>query len=89
MPYKHIFWGTIVRKSNYHKARLANFRALRTVHSVQTGSQFLSLALGCLVSDARNVKYLLSTNYVIQMTIALNMIILTLKGFTCFLVGIS
>ena len=88
MPYKHNFWRTIVRKSNYHKAHLANFRALRPVHSVQTGSQFLSLALGCLFSDARHVKCQLSINYVIHMTIALKMIILILKGFTCFLVGI-
>ena len=82
MPYKHNFWGTIVRKGNYHKAHLANFRALRPVHFVH------SLALGCLFSDARHVKCQLSINYVIHMTIALKMIILILKGFTCFLVGI-
>ena len=43
MPYKHNLWGNIVRKSNYYKAALANFRSLRPVHSVQTGSQFLNL----------------------------------------------
>ena len=43
MPYKHSLWGTIARKRNYYKAPLANFSALRPVHSAQTGSQFLSL----------------------------------------------
>ena len=37
MPYKHNFWAIIVRKSNYHKAPLANFSGLRPGHSVQTG----------------------------------------------------
>ena len=42
--------GTIIRKSYCYKTALGNFRALRSVHSVQTRSKFLSLAqtLACL-----------------------------------------
>ena len=45
MPYKHNFWAAIARKGNYNKGPSANLSALRPVHSVQTGSQFLSLCL--------------------------------------------
>ena len=43
MPCKLNYWGTFVRKSNFYKSPLANYRALRPVHSLQTRSQFLSL----------------------------------------------
>ena len=63
---------------------------------MQTRSQFLSACLNpCLLalieefSDARYVKYVLTTNDVIHLPIAftiINVIIFMLWGFTCFLV---
>ena len=73
MPYKHNFWATIVRKSHYYKAPLANFTALRPVAdwvpvSVICRNPCL-LAIIEEFSDARYGKYVVTTNYIIHLPI--------------------